>query len=301
MNQLKNMKNLKVGTTWQLAVAVLGFVIFSAVVALALPNSARAQDNPVLKQLESLNWQSTTAPGNIAGKATVNLDGNLRYLDDKNTSEFLKLTGNLPQANMYTVATKNMSWFSVFKFVDEGYVKDDEKIDADALLATLKENNKNSAEERKKRGLPGLFLEGWFIAPRYDADTRRLEWATLLKSDSGDKLVNFSTKILGRAGHMDVILVSDPQNLESDIKEFKAVLKGFDYVPGERYSEWKQGEKIAAYGLGALVLGGAAAIATKKGFWAVLVGVFAAGWKLIAGLVVAGLAGLGSIFKKKQR
>lgn len=98
---------------------------------------------------------------------------------------------------------------------------------------------------------------------------------------------------------MDVILVSDPQNLESDIKEFKQALKGFDYVPGERYSEWKQGEKVAAYGLGALVLGGAAAVATKKGFWALLVGLVTAGWKLIAGLVVAGLAGLGSLFKKK--
>ena len=41
---------------------------------------------------------------------------------------------------------------------------------------------------------------------------------------------------------------------------------------------------MAAYGLGALVLGGAAAVATKKGFWALLVSLFAAGWKLIAGL-----------------
>lgn len=77
-------------------------------------------------------------------------------------------------------------------------------------------------------------------------------------------------------------------------------INGFDYVAGERYSEWSQGDKVAAYGLGALVLGGAAAVATKKGLWAVLGGLIAAGWKLMAGLAVAAFAGLGSLFKKKK-
>jgi uncharacterized membrane-anchored protein len=290
---MKNFKQLLFSTS-----AVL--VSLTLISLLVIPVPVTAQENPILKKIEALDWKSTSSPGNIAGKATVKLDGELRLLDSANTSEFLTLNGNLPQSNMFTVATKRLTWFSVFKFVDEGYVVDNEKIDQDALLATLKENDVRSAEERKKRGLPGLFLEGWFIPPRYDTDTKRLEWATLLRNDAGEKLVNFSTKILGRRGHLDAILVSDPQNLENDIKEFKGVLKGIDYVSGERYSEWKEGDKVAAYGLGALVLGGAAAIATKKGFWALLGGLFAAGWKIIAGLAVAGLAGLGSLFKKKK-
>ena len=206
----------------------------------------------------------------------------------------------LPTTNTFTLSARDFRWFSVFTFVDEGYVKDDEKINPDALLATLKENNVADAEERKKRGLPALLLEGWFIPPRYDAATKRLEWATLLRSDSGQKNVNFTTKVLGRRGHMHMVLVSSPESLDGDIKEFKSSLQGFDYVSGERYSEWTQGDKVAAYGLGALVLGGAAAIATKKGLWALLVGLVTAGWKLIAGLVVAALAGVGSIFKKKK-
>ena len=265
-----------------------------------LPAAALAQDESPMKKIEALGWQTTATDGNIAGKATFKLDGGLRYLDASNTSQFLKLTGNLPAANMFTVATKNLSWFAVMQFVDEGYVVDSEKIDADALLKTLKENNAASQEERKKAGLAPLYLEGWFIAPRYDTESKRLEWATLLRGSFGGKGVNFSTKILGRTGHMDVILVSDPQNLDKDVAEFKSALKGFEYVSGERYSEWKQGERVAAYGLGALILGGAAAVATKKGFWALLVGVITAGWKLIAGVAVAGLAGLGSIFKRKK-
>jgi uncharacterized membrane-anchored protein len=122
----------------------------------------------------------------------------------------------------------------------------------------------------------------------------------MLRTETGHKTVNFSTKILGRKGHMDVVLVSSPEDLEQDIVAFKNSLRGFDYIAGERYSEWTQGDKVAAYGLGALVLGGAAALATKKGLWAVLGGFFAAAWKLIAGVAIAGVAGLKKLFSKKN-
>lgn len=271
-----------------------------SIVFLALGNiPAHSQENAIIQKIQALSWKDTATPGNIAGKATFKLDGGLRLLDAPNTSEFLTLQGNLPQANSYTVAKRNFEWFSVFSFAPEGYVVDDEKIDADALLKALKERNAQSESERKSKGLPSLFLEGWFISPRYDEITKRLEWATLLRTDRGEKSVNFSTKILGRNGHMSVILVSDPEHLNVDIKEFKSALNGFEFVQGERYAEWKQGDKVAEYGLGALVLGGAAAVATKKGLWAVLGGLLAAGWKILAGLAVAAVAGLGSFFKKK--
>lgn len=277
---------------------VVSFVLFSLLAFFSL--GSFAQSSELEKKLQALDWKQSPAEGAIANRAIVKLDGGLRFLDDKNTSEFLTLLGNLPRTNTFTVVKGDLQWFSVFSFLEEGYVKDDEKIDADELLANLKENNIAGAEERKKRGLPVLHLEGWSIPPRYDNANKRLEWATLLRTDSGEKTVNFSTKLLGRRGHMDVVLVSSPETLENDIVEFKSMLKGFDYVSGERYSEWTQGDKVAAYGLGALVMGGAAAVATKKGLWAVLGGIIAAGWKVLAGLAVAALAGLGSIFKKKK-
>lgn len=277
---------------------IAAFVLFSALAFFSV--TSFAQETEMFKKIQALDWKQSPSEGAIANRAKVKLDGGLRFLDDKNTNDFLTLQGNLPTTNTFTVAKGDLQWFSVFSFLEEGYVKDDEKIDADSLLATLKENNVAGAEERKKRGLPALYLEGWSIPPRYDNANKRLEWATLLRTDSGEKTVNFSTKLLGRRGHMDAVLVSSPETLEKDIVEFKTMLKGFDYVAGERYSEWTQGDKVAAYGLGALVLGGAAAVATKKGLWAVLGGLLAAGWKLLAGLAVAALAGLGSIFKKKK-
>jgi uncharacterized membrane-anchored protein len=282
-----------------LSMTILGRICLVTLLT-CLPFASFAQADAAFKKIQALDWKQSPSKGDISGKATINLDGGLRFLDAYNTNEFLTLQGNLPTTNTFAVTANDLRWFSVFSFVEEGLVQDNEKIDADGLLETLKENNLSAASERKKRGLPGLFLEGWFIPPRYDQETRRLEFATLLRTDSGEKAVNFSTKLLGRRGYMDVVLVSSPQSLETDIKEFKKALKGYDFVQGERYSEWKQGDKVAAYGLGALVLGGAAAVATKKGLWAILGGLIAAGWKVLAGLAVAALAGVGAIFKKKK-
>jgi uncharacterized membrane-anchored protein len=287
---------------WNALVAMIARPAAAALVAvfsLALTASALAQDDAAGQKLRQLAWQLEPAVGNIAGKATLPLTG-LRFLDPEPTNKFMELTGNLPRKDSYLLGRKDLGWFAVLDFLPEGLVKDDEKIDADELLQALKKHNKASADERKKRGLPGLSMEGWQLAPQYDAENKRLEWATLLRSDSGAKVVNYSTKLLGRSGFTSAVLVTSPESFTADVGEFKAVLKTVKYVPGETYAEWKQGDKVAAYGLGALVLGGAAAVATKKGLWAVLAGVFAAFWKLIVGLGVAALAGLGAMFKKKS-
>jgi uncharacterized membrane-anchored protein len=81
-------------------------------------------------------------------------------------------------------------------------------------------------------------------------------------------------------------MVAGPAQLAEAQKALGGVLDGYEFKPGERYAEWLPGDKVAEYGLAALVLGGAAAIATKKGFWAVLGTFFAAAWKFIAAAVL---------------
>jgi uncharacterized membrane-anchored protein len=96
------------------------------------------------------------------------------------------------------------------------------------------------------------------------------------------------------------VLVSDVDTLPKDTPEFKAMLSGFAYAPGSTYAEWKDGDKVAAVGLGALVLGGAGAAAAKKGFFTAALVMLAKFWKLIAMAVVGVFFGLSKIFKKKE-
>jgi uncharacterized membrane-anchored protein len=90
---------------------------------------------------------------------------------------------------------------------------------------------------------------------------------------------------------MSATLVSDPASLDQDIRAFKAALTGFDFNQGQKYSEFRSGDKVAEYGLAALIVGGAAAAAVKSGGFKALkllvfgaLGVAAAAWTAIKNL-----------------
>lgn len=270
-------------------------------VLLFLPILSWGQANQnVDEELGKLAWQEGPSVGRIAATATINIPSGYVFLDSQNTRRFLELAGNPPRDGHFLFAPNSLKWFSVFSFNASGYVKDDEKIDPDALLKSLKDSDGPSNEERKRLGMAAIYTEGWAVQPHYDDQTKRLEWGTRLKYQNGTLNANYTIRLLGRTGVMSAVLVSDLETLPTDTQQFKTALQQYDFVAGEKYAEFKQGDKIAEYGLAALILGGAAAVATKKGFWAVIAGFFAAFWKILAGLGIAALAGLGKIFKSKK-
>jgi uncharacterized membrane-anchored protein len=238
-------------------------------------------------EIKSLEWIAAPNKVKITERAILQLTGDQLYLDSANTTKFLKINGNLPRDKSFTIAHGKENWFAIFDFHAEGYVKDDEEIDAGALLSALKEGNERSITERKSQGLPLLYLQGWHIPPHYDKESKRLEWATNIRDEQNNPIVNFTTRILGKSGYMSATLVSQPDSLERDIASFKSALRSFEYVDGERYSEWRDGDKVAAYGLGALVVGGAAAAVASKG-----------GFKFLWALILAALAAIVSFLKR---
>ena len=100
-------------------------------------------------KISELKWMSAPSVGKVGDKAEFKLTGSSKFLDSIETDKFLQLNGNLPTKDAYTIASAKGDWFGILQVVEEGYVKDDEKIDADALLESLKEGNK-IVNERKK-------------------------------------------------------------------------------------------------------------------------------------------------------
>lgn len=250
--------------------------------------------------LRALDWHAGPRSEQVVNKATLKTPNeDTFFLDEGNSTKFLKLTGNIPEPGNNIVYSKSGGWWASFSFNPIGYVKDDEKIDADDILKTLKNSDEAANEERKRLGIPPLYTDGWYVPPHYDPTTKRLEWGVKLISE-GQTVLNYTIRLLGRTGVMSATLVSSPETLDKDVVSFKQVLQGFDYNSGEKYSEFKEGDHVAEYGLAALVVGGAAAVATKKGFWAAIGGFLAAGWKLVAAGFVAAYAGIKSLFKKKE-
>lgn len=141
---------------------------------LLFPMFLAAQNSPQ-DELRKLAWQVGPTEGRIGTKATIKVQQGYVFLDEKNTSRFLQLAGNPPRDGHYLYAPEGLDWFAVFSFDATGYVKDDEKIDPDALLKTIKASDGPGNEERKRLGMSPLYTVGWEVAPHYDTETKRLE------------------------------------------------------------------------------------------------------------------------------
>lgn len=263
------------------------------------PDNATPEQKNFLEALDKLQWVEGPTKVMLLGNADLQIPEGFVYLDAKNTLKYLELNHNIGSGSEVMVAPADLSWAAYLNFLDEGYVKDDEEIDADAILKQLQEATDAANVERRKRGWEELRVVGWATPPNYNRQTKRLEWATKNES-GGEQGVNFFTKILGRRGHTSVQMVGEPETLMADEKALDAVLTGFAYNAGDTYAEYRPGDKVAEYGLAAMVVGGAAAVAAKKGLWPAIAAFFAAGWKLIAGAAVAVVAGIKSLFKKKD-
>lgn len=56
------------------------------------------------EEFRKLAWQSGPSVGQIASKATINIPSGYMFLDEKNTSRFLELSGNPPRDGHYLLA-----------------------------------------------------------------------------------------------------------------------------------------------------------------------------------------------------
>ncbi len=264
-------------------------VVSVAVCAIFSSLSAVAQAVDPAAVLRELDWKRGPGDADIAGRAVVKLESGVFALNSKDTNRFLEAQGNLPSnADRYAVGKSDLSWFAVFDFTADGYVRDDEKIDADALLNALREGNRLANEKRRELKLHTMELVGWFAPPFYNKETKRLEWGTRLKNDDGSYTINYTSRLLGRSGYMSATLVADPETFSAQQQDFNRMLSRFQYNAGEGYSEFKEGDKVATYGLAALVAGGAgAAVVKSKGLW-----------KLLGALAIGGVAAVWAGFKR---
>jgi uncharacterized membrane-anchored protein len=251
----------------RLARRVFACAAVLVVLAMTTPGLSQPPQNQeqLAREILALAWQRGPTEGRVGVLASIKVPEGQAFLDGPNTRRFLELNRNPPRDDHYTLSAQDFSWFAVFYFEDTGYVKDDEKLDPDTLLKSLKESDGPSNKERERLGMPPIYTEGWTVAPHYDLNTKQLEWGVRLRSGNSRTVVNYTTRILSRRGVMHVTLVSDPESLNHNIAVFKTSLTAYDFVPGERYSEFRSGDRVAQFGLGALVLGGAAAVAVKTG------------------------------------
>ena len=294
------------------SLAVLFALGFSfAVAAQEAPAPAEAAvDNSREEFVSSLKFQE----GSIKlpqAQATLNLPASFRYLDPKDAERVLSdFWGNPPNQETLgmlvptavSLADQERSWAIILQYENEGYVSDDDaqEIDYTDLLKDMQEGTEASNDEREEQGYGRIQLIGWAEPPRYDAAAHKLHWAKELSfNGEPEHTLNYDVRVLGRSGVLIMQAVANMKQL-NDIKPgMNDALSAVEFDQGARYADFNQStDKVAGYGLAALVAGG---IAAKAGLFTKLFAVLLAFKKLAIGAVVLVFYGIKKLFTGKGK
>jgi uncharacterized membrane-anchored protein len=245
--------------------------------------------------VEQVQWQIGPGAGQLGELAEVDIPEGYVFAAGDDTRLLMEAMQNpVSGRELGFLAPDNLSWYLVFEYDETGHILDAEKaeLDSDALLASLKEANDAGNEERKKRGWTLFQIAGWELPPQYNPTTQNLEWAIKGESE-GQPVINWNTRLLGREGVMEVTLVAGPDILNDVKPQYETLIGGFDYKAGQKYAEYTKGDKVAEYGLAALIAGGATAVAAKTGVLKYL-------WKILLVVGIAVVAFFRRIFSRKK-
>jgi len=241
----------------------------------------------------------------LEGAATIDLPESFRFLGVEGSRRLLTqgwgnpadsadgVLGMLIPTSVSPLSQEG--WGIVITYDQDGYVhdKDAASIDFAKMLKQMQEATTEANAERKKAGFAPVTLVGWAEAPSYNQATHKLYWAKELAfSDSTDHTLNYNIRILGRRGVLVLNAVASMPQLAMIREQTGDLLATVNFNEGHRYADYMPGkDKAAAYGIGGLIVGAAAA---KAGFFKVLwVGLLA-----FKKAIVVGVVGLGAAIRK---
>jgi uncharacterized membrane-anchored protein len=268
--------------------------------------AAAADDNAALRQkVEQLLSPIHPQGGKVTlptGIATLDLPPAFRYLNPTDAARLLEAWGNppgVPSLGMIVPAGVNPmsreAWGVVVTYDKDGHVKDDDAdgIDYRKLLKDMQEGTAEANAERKKQGFGAMTLVGWAETPHYDKASHKLYWAKELETEGASQHgLNYNIRVLGRKGVLVLNAVAGIEQLNQIKTEMQQVTSFTNFTAGNRYADFNGStDKVAEYGIAALVAGG---VAAKLGFFGKLFALLLVFKKLI----IVGVAAAGSAFWK---
>ena len=253
-------------------------VALSVLIPVLAPSAQEQQQMTAEEFLASLDFQrgEITLPGDMV---TINVPENFRYLTPADTERVLVMAWDNPPGNetlgMLVPGEDKIladdGWAVVITYEEDGYVPDEDadSIDYDELLGMMQEASRESNKARAEAGYEAVELVGWAAQPRYDKDTNKLYWAKELNfGDSPVNALNYNIRVLGRKGVLVLNMVAMMAQLSEIESAIPIVLAMTNFDSGHRYSDFNPDiDKVAAYGIGALIAG---KVAAKAGLFAKL-------------------------------
>jgi uncharacterized membrane-anchored protein len=251
-------------------------------------------------------WQAAVAamvrgPGTVQLKdqAQLALPAGYGFVPPKEGAAVMDQLGNQTDERFIGLIfpESDANWFVTMDYEPSGYIKDDDarEWNAEELLQSLKDGTEAANEHRREIGVPEIEVTRWVEKPAYDGQTHRLVWSAEAREKSGqdaDPVVNYNTYVLGREGYVSLNLITASSTVETDKPAAHELLGAVNFNDGKRYSDFDSStDKVAAYGLAALVGG----LAAKKLGLLAAIGLFVA--KFAKVILIGAAATGGALFK----
>jgi uncharacterized membrane-anchored protein len=233
---------------------------------------AQQQSQSAEDQVKSLHWIRSGTLDLAASSSKVSLPVGFVGIEGQDARTFEKLTqAHVNDETEGFLVNKNDDEV-VFQYFKSGFVTIDDWKDLDpkALIQEIRDNTEADNQSRRDKGMPELHVTGWLQEPSFDRATKTVFWAINARSSDGSGVVNSIALRLGRGGYEKVIWIVDPTNFRATGGVLDAMLRAHSFDPGQRYEDHAEGDKLAGYGIAALVGAVAGAKLAKIGAFAVI-------------------------------
>ncbi len=241
---------------------LVGCLIGSVLLGVA---PAKADDSP-----------DATGPAKVtlsSDLGTLNLPKGYAYWGEAKAKQQMEKTGGSSQKTIGLIVPidENAKYAVELEYDATGYVEDKDagKIDSKAILESYQEGTEANNDDRKAKGLEAIHVTGWEQEPKYDAKSHVVTWSLQGKDDKNEQFVNYNTRVLTRKGVLSLNLMCSNEDLPACRPKAVELTGDVAFKQGERYEDYKQGDKISTGGLVALIAGGAL-LAKKTGLIAFL-------------------------------
>lgn len=245
------------------------------VMAGAYAQQPPAQEEPAGPDAGDLVWQAASmamlhgpTEVQLADQGRLALPEGYSFVPKKEAAAVMQLIGNRTDEAFLGLIfpDSEASWMVSVEYEPSGYIEDKEAKDWNAkdMLEQLKEGTQQANERRREQGVAPLEVTRWIEPPTYDSPQHRLVWSVEAR-EAGvadqDPTINYNTYVLGREGYISLNLISSSSRIETDKPKARELLAAVAFNDGKRYTDFDAStDKVAAYGLAALVGG----LAAKK-------------------------------------
>lgn len=203
--------------------------------------------------------------------ATLKVPDNFYYLNTADAEKVLsEVWGNPPGELTLGMLFPNEftpfdgeAWAVTIEYEEDGYVSDADAKDLDYtdILKQLQKDTRDASDYRVEEGYETIELVGWAADPYYDSATNKLYWAKELNFGEQDvNTLNYNIRVLGRKGVLVLNFIASIDQKTLIEENLPAVLEIAVFDSGSSYGDFNPDtDKLAAYGIGALVAGKLAA------------------------------------------